>query len=346
MSEWMRPVLYPGEDWSWKIPEAAGFSSEKLEAFSDWMRGSGCIVHGGEMIHAWGDYQTPVDAGSSIKSMYAFLTFQAIEEGRIGSLDDRVAGWVPELGELNADKGFKDLDITFRHLLQQTSGYGLEEVPGEAFAYNDVATGLLAWVLVHRVYGEGAGEEDGLLNGDRLGNAIGFEDGPSLLQGDGKPGRIRISARDMARFALLCLRGGRWGEERLLGRAAFREAMDGVLPPEFPRTSGVEAEQLDFVKSIGGGKNEKHHVGCLGNFWWHNNRMTGGQPFLPDAPKRTFFSAGWGGRAAMVVVPEHDLVAVWLYVRPDERKLWSPLHRVGRVRMNEAIARLLEARGD
>ena len=71
------------------------------------------------------------------------LTFKAIELGLIGSLDEPILRWAPEIGNLNADLGYKDRAITFRHLLNQTSGYGLAEKPGEAFAYNDFATGLL-----------------------------------------------------------------------------------------------------------------------------------------------------------------------------------------------------------
>ena len=38
--------------------------------------------------------------------------------------------------------GGKDASITWRHLASQTSGYGLGEAPGKAYAYNDSALAL------------------------------------------------------------------------------------------------------------------------------------------------------------------------------------------------------------
>ena len=138
-----RPV-YPGREWARKSPEKAGFSSAKLVEFSRKAGGTGCLVQGGKMIWEWGDVAFRNDVASSSKPIYAYLVFKAIETGRIGSLDDGVERWAPEIRELNGQQGYPDRDITFRHLLSQTSGYGLEERPGDAFAYNDYATGLLA----------------------------------------------------------------------------------------------------------------------------------------------------------------------------------------------------------
>ena len=64
-----------------------------------------------------------------------------------------------------------------------------------------------------------------------------------------------MSARDQARFALLYLRGGEWRGRRVLRADLFAEAMDGLLPPNFPRTAGVESRTLKKPGSIGGGKN-------------------------------------------------------------------------------------------
>ena len=164
-----RPV-FPAEQWSWKAPEAAGFSAAKLQAFSDKAGGIGCLVHGGDMIHAWGDVAFRGDVASSAKPIYAYLVFKALEEGRIGSLDDRVERWAPEIRELNGQEGYPDRDITFRHLLSQTSGYGLEERPGEAFAYNDYATGRITSEM-----GQASRQQREQLHGRRL--LVGFGGG-------------------------------------------------------------------------------------------------------------------------------------------------------------------------
>ncbi len=335
---------FPGKTWAWKAPEAAGFSGEKLAAFSETVGGDGCLVHGGEMIFAWGEIDQRRNMASSVKPIYAFLTYKAIETGRLGSLDDPVADWVPELDELNAAAEYKDREITFRHLLEQTSGYGLEEEPGEAFAYNDYATGLLVWALFYRVYDRSPKEYDEILNGELLGAALGFEDEPTAVSPRMPRGRIRISLRDQARFALLYHRGGVWRGRRLLREDLFRQALSPPLPDEFPRTAGAEAEHLDAVPPIGGGKDAKHHAGSLGHFWWHNDRTPDGTRLLPDAPPRTFLGVGYGGRSAMVAIPELDLVAVWNDVDPHSGAVWSPFCSIGRFKVNATLRELLAAR--
>ena len=294
------------------------------------------------MIHEWGDTAFRNDVASSIKPVYAFLALEAVQEGRLASLDDRVVKWAPELAELNPELGSPERAITFRQLLQQTSGYGLEEDTGDAFAYNDYATGLLAWTLFRRVYASPPEQDDEVLNGGLLGAVIGFEDAPTVLHPNSRPYRIRISARDMARFALLYLRGGKWQGRRVLREDLFREAMSEPLPMDFPRTSGEEAEHLEEVESIGGGKDQKNHLGCLGYFWWFNRITPDGTRLLPDAPAGTFMGSGYGGRFAMVVMPELDLIAIWLDVRQGED--WAPLCGTGRFKVNEMIRELLQAR--
>ncbi len=342
-----RGPVYPGREWSWKKPEAAGFSASRLEAWARPAGGTGCIVHSGEMIFSWGGIAFRGDVASSCKPIYAYLVFKAIEQGLIGSLDDPILRGVPEIGELNADLGYKDREITFRHLLTQTSGYGLKENPGAAFAYNDDATGLLVWTLFYRVYNLPPARYDELLNGPLLGGALGFEDRPTANHPNSDRGRIRISARDMARFALLYLRGGVWNGKRLLREDLFAEVLGGTLPVDFPRTSGEEVEDVSAKgwKPLGGGKNEKNHLGCFGYYWWHNNSTPDSRRLLPDAPPGTFLGMGYGGRFAMVVIPEADLVVVWLDVyRRWGLKAWSPFSEVGRHLVNNMLRDLLAAR--
>ena len=343
-----RQPAFPGAHWSWKAPEEAGFSMHALQDFSRRAGGTGCLVHGGQMIYAWGDVAFRGDVASSCKPLYAHLVLQAVQAGRIASLDEPVVRWVPELAELNAALGYKDRAITFRHLLGQISGYGFQERPGAAFAYNDYATGLLMWTLFYRVCDLPPARYDELLNGPWLGAALGFEDRPTATHPNSPRGRIRISARDLARFALLYLRGGEWRGQRLVRDDLFREALGGGLPPDLPRTAGVDAEMLPPEwKSFGGGKNEKNHLGCLKNYWWFNRVTPDGTRLLPDAPPGTFLGSGYGGRFAMVAIPELDLVAVWLGVFPDVAKsAWSPFSEVGRFHVTDLLRDLLAARAE
>lgn len=332
----------PQGDWRWTTPESAGFKAENLHAFADSLGGEGCIVYQGRMVHAWGKYTNRHDLASVAKPVYAHFALKALEEGLIESLDQTVVDWVPELTHLNPDLGYKDRGITFRHLLNQTSGYALREPPGVAFAYNDYQTGFLLWTLLRRVYACGYVAADRVLLGERLGDRIGFQDAPSMLHRRSHPGRIRMSARDLARFGLLYLRRGRWGRQTVLRKELVRLALNSPIPYGFPRTAGDNAQRIPNVLSIGGGRNEKGHAGAHSFFWWINRKTESGRRLLPDAPPRTFLASGYGGRNALVVIPELDLVIVWLDAF-NSRHL-SPFDTVGRRTVNRTLRTLLEQR--
>lgn len=337
-----RGPTVPGKHWGRMSPRHAGFSRDKLEELAWKAGGAGCIVKGGRMVFEWGDTAAVNDAASSTKPFYTFLVFKAIERGKLKSLEDLAVNWLPELGDLNADLGHKDRGITFHHLLSQTSGYGLKEAPGEAFAYNDYNTGLLSWILFRGVYAMEPGREDELLNGDLLGEAIGFEHSPTARHPRSRPRRLRISVRDQARFMLLMRRGGRWGERRVLREDLAEQMLAYSIPPDVPRTSGAESEHLEEVEPFGGGKDLKNHLGCLGYYWWLNRVAPDGRRLLPSAPPGTFMGSGYGGRFAMIAIPEEDLVVVWQDIYDGEE--WSPFSETGRPMLNEVLEELLAAR--
>ncbi len=303
--------VFPAESWTWISPASAGYSAERLALFSDYLGGEGCIVYRGRMLHAWGDIERRNDIASAAKPLYTHFTLKAVEEGRIESLDEPVLEWAPELMPLNEVLQFKDRHITFRHLLMQTSGYGLHEPPGTAFAYNDLQTGLLVWILLRRVYGCGYFSADQELLDERLGRWIGFEDHPTLSHPSSLPGRVQISTRDMARFGHLYLMRGRWRRVPVLRSDLVRLAVSGGLQTSFPRTSGKEAETLPSVRSIGGGRDQEEHAGSLNYFWWTNPMMSDNRRLLPNATPETFLTIGHRGRFVLAILPEHHLVISW-----------------------------------
>ncbi len=333
---------FPGANWAWISPKAAGFDGQRLHSFSARLGGDGCIVYKGRMVHTWGDDTRLNDVASVAKPFYAHFTLKALEDGLIESLDDRVVTWVPELATLNKDLGFKDRDITFRHLLDQTSGYGLREPPGAAFGYNDFQTGLLVWTLFRRVYACGYGGADQALLVERLGRHLRFEDHPTFRHPGSHPGRLRISARDLARFGHLYMMNGQWQGQSVLRKDLVRLALDSAIPVTLPRTQGEEAERFHEAHSIGGGPDQKGHAGAHSFFWWLNRKTADGKRLLPDATPRTFIASGYGGRFAMIVVPEHKLVIVWLDAFEGEDLV--PFDEVGRLWVNEAVRELLDAR--
>ncbi len=103
-----------------------------------------------------------------------------------------------------------------------------------------------------------------------------------------------------------------------------------------------EAERIYEVHSIGGGPDQKGHAGAHSFFWWLNKQTADGSRLLPDATPLTFVTSGYGGRFAMVVIPEYELVTVWLDA--FEGGELSPFDEVGRLWVNDAVRELLDAR--
>src|SRR5262249_11535597 len=148
------------------------------------------------------------------------LLLLAVQQGKVKSVDARVADVEPRLRALN---GGKAAAMTWRHLASHTSGYGLGEAPGEAYAYNDFSLALYYDTLTRLVY-----QRDGTrVLKEQLGDVLGFQDrypfeafGPH-----DRPGRLAISVRDLARFGLLYLRDGRWKDRQVLRPDLVRLAL-------------------------------------------------------------------------------------------------------------------------
>src|SRR5690606_37083197 len=152
--------------------------------------------------------------------------------GRLDSLDVRASRFVPELETLNPSLGFKDRRITFRYFATQTSGYGVTEAPGAAFDYNDWQMALFWDTLFLRVWRTTYADVDDAVLDRHLCAALQCEDNPTFLAFGpaDRPGRVAISPRDHARFALLYLRGGAWQGAQLLPEPMIRESLHSPLP--------------------------------------------------------------------------------------------------------------------
>jgi len=306
-------AVFPRGEWIRKTPGEAGFDKQRLDSFASLIGGAGCVIHHGNMVYTWGNYTDRAEIASASKPIYAHLVYRAIEKGLIADLDSPVSRYVPELRDLNSSVGHKDRLITWRHLLTQTSCYGVSEKPGTAFDYNDYQTALLVDTLVYKVYGSNFSKADREVLRPHITGPIGCQDDPTI-SGNRKTldGRLRISARDYARFGLLYLAGGKFGEDQVLDPVFVDMALSTPLPTSFPMTTQTAAEMLPDQRSIGGGKNMEDHMGCYSYLWWLNRKTADGSPFFPDAPSDTFAALGHGGRHALIVVPSLDMVVCWV----------------------------------
>ena len=170
--------------------------------------------------------------------------------------------------------------------------------PGSAYEYNDVRVNALALAALQvwrrplpEVLREQVMDPIGASNTWRW---IGYE--TSWVEMDGQAvqsvsggghwgGGMFINARDMARFGLLTLRRGRWGDRQVLSEDWVRRA---TTPTPAQPTYG-------FM-----------------NWFLNTDRK-----LLPSAPATAFEHLG-NGTNAIYVDPEHDLVVVVRWIQNDQ----------------------------
>ncbi len=298
---------FPGTHWESRTPEQAGLSSEQLEALQALVKGRGCVVRHGYLVYSWGDQGKSSDIASAFKPVLSTLLLMAVQEGRLNSVDEPVTEFEPRLKTINHGK---DVRITWRHLASQTSGYGLIEPPGTAYAYNDFALALYYTTLTQKVFGTNGTE----VLRTHLAEPLQFEDAYTFnaLQRPDRDGRLALSVRDLARIGLFYLRGGQWRGTQLLAPEFVRMAINSPIPTDTPLTSGREADMLPSQHSIGGGKNiTPVGPGYYSFNWWLNRTNKLGQCLFAAAPPDTYVAAGHGGKRMLWVIPSLDLVVSW-----------------------------------
>ncbi|MCX7427667.1 MAG: serine hydrolase [Planctomycetia bacterium] len=303
----VQPV-FPEKHWQSRTPAELGLDAAGLARFSAMVGGRGCVVRHGYMAYTWGDAARAADVASASKPFYSHLMFQAIAEGRLAGPDEKVAKYRPELNSLNANLGYKDRQMTFRHLAYQTACLGYREPPGTAFDYNDRTMALFWDTLVNVVYGVPWEEADARLFRPKLADPLEFED--TFTANGVKPGRPNISPRDFARFGLLYLNRGKWRDRQVFDARYAAMAISEPLPLSIPRTKAEPAETCP-TRSIGGGGNQGDHNGGYSWLWWLNRPARDGRPWYADAPGDMFMALGHNGRRGMAVMPSLGLIVSW-----------------------------------
>jgi CubicO group peptidase (beta-lactamase class C family) len=303
----LRHEVTPGAEWQTRTPEQVGLNVAKLDALRDLVGGRGCVVRGGYLVYAWGDQTHSEDVASAVKPIISMLLMMAVQEGKLRSVDEKVADAEPRLRDLNDGK---DAGITWRHLASQTSGYGLSEVPGAAWAYNDYALALYYDTLMEKVFGEDGTQAFKT----RIADPLQFQDAFSMeaLGENGPRGRLAVSVRDFARIGLLWLRGGRWRDRQILGQELAHLALASPVPANLPRTAGRDAAMLAGQRTLGGSKDQTPVGPGVYSFnWWQNRHGPQGKRLWPDAPPDAFAASGHWGRRMLWIIPSLDLVVSW-----------------------------------
>jgi hypothetical protein len=288
-------------------------------------RQNGMILRSGYIAAEWGDTLRPDMTFSVTKTYLSTLVGLAVARGYIGDVHDTVGSLVFS----EHFEGDRHGAITWDHLLRQTSdwrgtlwekpdwadrpprGALTEEeqravplsAPGTRWEYNDVRVNLLALAALEawreplpRVL---AREVLDPIGASRTWRWHGYStswttlDGVSVqsVSGGGHHGGgMFVSTRDQARFGLLFLRGGKWGEHEVVPQAWIEHAS---TPTEANPEYGVMNWYLNHAP--------RQPDGTLGR-----------RP-LPSAPSSAVTFRGAGSNTVFIDW-EHDLVLVvrWL----------------------------------
>ncbi|MHC4743642.1 MAG: apiosidase-like domain-containing protein [Planctomycetota bacterium] len=315
--------VYPGKTWEKISPDQAGLAQSKLKAMSDYAGGFGCIVRGGRMVYTWGDASRRKDMASAVKPVYTHFLIEAVESDKLKGFDEPVMNVEPRLKSLSKDRGYKDREITWRHLCNQISCYGVSEKPGRAYDYSDWNMALLFDSLFLKVYDTSWDKVDSDVLRPGLTDLIQCEDKPTFMAfGTGnRPGRLAISTRDFARFGLLYLRRGKWKGKQLISPEHAKLVTSSPLPISIPRTKGAKGEMIKGQRSIGGGNNQCDHNGNYSFAWWVNGLGRDGTRNWPDVATDVYGCFGHGDIRAMVVMPSIDVIVCWNDTRIKASKM-------------------------
>ncbi len=116
--------VWPGDDWEVSTPEAEGMDAARLEDVAAYCEQHGCqavvVVRHGRIVweRYWGgwDKNSTDNSWSMAKSITSALVGIAIAEGKIKSVDQSAADFIPEW------RGTDKEQITLRDLLSMRSG--------------------------------------------------------------------------------------------------------------------------------------------------------------------------------------------------------------------------------
>ena len=300
-------TVYPSQHWDRVDPKPAGWSTDMLARARVHSRRIGSsavvVVQRGRVIAEWGDVSRNSLSASIRKSLLSALIGIAIDEKRLAlgdtleqlGIDDKEPALTSSEKQatvadlLTSRSGVYhpvDLEPTAVAALRPLRG---SHPPGTFWYYNNWDFNALG-TIYEKVTGDGiftAFER-------RIARAIGLQDfkADGCRYGDARRSlhrdyAFRMSARDLARFGLLYLRGGLWENRQVVPSDWVAESVRPLVRPHGEIFAGRG----------------------YGYTWW--SEFASDWAPLVTLPRGTYYALGFGGQY-LFVVPEHELVAVHL----------------------------------
>lgn len=301
---WAQAV--PSAEWTHISPQTSGWSAPQLgeaKAFADAHDVSAVmVVQHGSVVAEWGDTSKPMELASIRKSLLDSLIGIAVAQHQID-----LAGTLQQLGVDDKPPSLSDQEkqATVRMLLEARSGiyhpalYETEAMaarrpqrfshaPGTFWYYNNWDFNALG-----TIYEKATGTSIYDAFEDEIARKIGMQDYDPHAQHKVR-GRasihpaytFRMSTRDLARFALLFLDGGRWNGHEIVPR---QWVCDSTTP-----------------------YSDADHGFGYGYLWWTADRPLSATDASANAfhlPTGAYFAWGAGGQYAFVI-PQDALVIV------------------------------------
>ncbi|KHL16349.1 CubicO group peptidase (beta-lactamase class C family) [Mumia flava] len=331
----------PGSEWDRTAPADAGFDPDALarldRRFGSQRTNCFAVVRDGELVHfTTFDGEAPDAMGpafSVTKSFTSVLVGIAADQGLL-DLDDRAARYIPAWRDTPAGA------VTIRDLLANVSGrhwdvetdyqemalqardktafaVGLSQdaAPGTVWHYNNAAIQTLEAVL-----SAATGEEPAEYARQHLLRPLQMS---RTYWGTDRAGNtttyagVNASCLDLARFGLMMMRDGAWGDQQIVS--------------------------ADYVEEATGGSSSDLNA-AYGLLWWVNRKGTvlGALPatgaeepgtggatrpaarrLAPQAPRDAFWALGLG-KQIVAVIPSEGIVAVRMGTTPDDPDALSP----------------------
>jgi CubicO group peptidase (beta-lactamase class C family) len=298
---------FPGKSWQ-RIPslQRAGWSSEKLAvahvyADADSIHTSAVmIIQGGKVVDEWGDTDKKIDAYSVRKTLLSALYGIYVAEGVINvnatleqlGIDDspdpltkgEKQARVVDL--LRARSGvYHSVDFETESMMRERPARG-SHTPGTYWYYNNWDFNVLG-----TIFEKTTRIKIGEAFYKRIAKPLGMQDfKPSDVFYFGGPASIHptyhfeITARDMARFGLLYLRHGRWGNEQIVPEAWVELSIHAI---EMAKSNGADVGGYEYL-------------------WW----VDYGGVHFPEVALPGIYSARGSGAHYIFVIPTLDMVVV------------------------------------